>query len=64
MDTQTLVRLIEAARSGSRNKPMDGDFYVMSLEDMERFANLIREYDKDKDIDLYSGFRKITKEFQ
>lgn len=64
MDTQTLVRLIEAARSGSRNKLMDGDFYVMSLEDMERFANIIREYDKDNDIDLYSGFRKITKEFQ
>jgi len=57
METKELIRLIEAARSGSRNYPMNGDFYVMTVSDMERFANIIREYDKNKDIDLYSGLK-------
>ena len=55
METKDLERLIQAACSGSRNKPLNGNYYVMTTEDMHRFVNILRAYDKNNSVELYSG---------
>lgn len=55
MNTKELVRLIELARTGPRNRNGDGNFYVMHLEDMERFVNIVKLYHKNIGDEEYEG---------
>lgn len=55
MDTKELIRLIELARTGPRNRNGDGNFYVMHLEDMERFVNIVKLYHKNIGDEEYEG---------